>query len=94
MSEDANRCQSPRCQALLMPPQRYCSKDCREDDGDTFQRLLFGAECGYCERQLTRQPEGDWGCAPCRELMARTIGGASLSEATAAWAKFQIKARQ
>jgi Zn finger protein HypA/HybF involved in hydrogenase expression len=36
-----------------------------------------GARCGYCDRELTKQPAGDYACPRCRPLLAevRTIEG-------------------
>lgn len=47
------------------------------------------ARCGYCECELTMQPEGDWACSPCRKAMARIITSEDYDAAVGQFRRFQ-----
>lgn len=42
--------------------------------------------CGYCERPLVLQPEGDWACDRCRPLLTEVHTAED-------WARFHVDAR-
>lgn len=44
--------------------------------------------CGYCNRRLVAQPEGDWKCGRCGPLLATLGHGLPYPALVAAWRQF------